>query len=77
MKLSKGFFYQFDKQEIQKEVFMTGKYQVTYEYEDNRVLGIMVNVGLDCPQIWEKIDIYNRELYEACEQHLIDIQQET
>ena len=76
MKTSPPFFYDFDHEEIQKKVFMTGKYQVTFDHEEERVFDIYVNTGLDCPQIWETVDKYSYELYSACERHLSDIQQE-
>ena len=80
MKTSEAFFHYFEGQEgvieIRKDVRIAGKFLVRYEHDEGKVFGIEVNTGLDCPQIWERVDIYNRELYTICEQHLIDIQQE-
>ena len=69
---TKEFFHQFDHEEIQEGVFMNGKYQVAYDYEEGKVYDIYVNTGLDCPQIWETVDLYSQELFGACEEHLIN-----
>ena len=54
---TKEFFHQFDHEEIQEGVFMNGKYLVAYDYEDGKVYDLYVNTGLDCPQIWELVDL--------------------
>ena len=72
MKTSDSFLYRFNREEIQKETIMDGKYLVKYDSEDGRVHTIYVNVGLDCPQIWETVDLPSAELYTECERHLID-----
>ena len=82
MKTSPPFFYDFDHEEIQKDNFMSGKYQVTFDHEDNKVYNVYVNTGLDCPQNWEQVDLDlpNRgsKLYQACERHLLgNIYEET
>lgn len=77
MKRSTPFLHKFDHHEIQKENFVTGKYQVAFDHEDDRVFGIYINLGLDMPQDWEQIDLdlphYGSDVYEACEKHLIEI----
>ena len=68
---TKEFFHQFDHEEIQEGVFMNGKYQVAYDHEEGKVYDIYVNTGLDCPQIWELVDLPG-ELYSICEQDLAE-----
>ena len=77
MKTSNAFLHTFDHEAIQEndsggKVYMTGKYQVAYDHEDGKVYDIYVNTGLDCPQIWETVDLYSQELFGACEEHLIN-----
>ena len=73
---TKAFFHTFDHEAIQEndsggKVYMTGKYQVAYDHEDGKVYDIYVNRGLDCPQIWELVDLPG-DLYSICEQDLIN-----
>jgi len=65
------FFYEFNREETKEDVIMDGKYRVRYDTEEGRVYGIEVNVGLDCPQIWETIQSPSMRLYQACENDLV------
>ena len=71
---TKEFFHQFDHEEIQEGVFMNGKYRVAYDYDEetNKVYDLYINTGLDCPQIWEIVDLPG-SLYSICEKDLEEL----
>lgn len=74
-----SFFHYFDGEEVQKGTRVWGKFDVDYSYEDNKVTEIHVsNMSKMVDYLVVDLNLPPRldGVYQACEQHLTDIQQE-
>ena len=65
---------------IRRNLRIYGNTNIEFEYEDGKVLSIYVETFIGATPGWEGIDLdlphHHSGVYEACEQHLTDIQTE-
>ena len=73
----RSFFHEFDGEEIKKGIFAHGKYDVVYQWEDNKVYSIEVcKMFQAVPNyILVNLDLPYRQngIYQICEQDLIEL----
>ena len=72
----RSFYYEFSGEEIQKDLFAHGKYDIWYTYEDNQIQSISVSKCFQRYDNYIEVDLglpaNINGVYQACEQDLIE-----